>query len=211
MKTIIFDFDGTIANTLSLILEIVNKLTKEYSYKKITRQDILRLREKTYTEAIGELGKFGVSVFRLPFLLKEGKDLMAKKVSFCKPFPGLVEALKILKEKGFSLGILTSNLQKNVELFLKKNNIEVFDFIYCDNSPFLLGKGDKLKKLIEKNRWVPGEVVYIGDETRDIEAAKEAGVKIISVTWGINSKKILQKQKPDFLIDKPEQLISIKL
>jgi phosphoglycolate phosphatase len=211
MKTIIFDFDGTIADTLSLILEIADKLAKKYSYKKITKKDILRLREKTYAEAIRELGKFGMPVFRLPFLLKEGKDLMAKEVSSCKPFSGLVEALKTLKEKGFSLGILTSNFQKNVELFLKKNNLEIFDFIYSDNNPFLLGKGDKLKKLIEKNHWRQDEVTYIGDETRDAEAAKKAGVKIISVAWGFNSQKILKKQKPDFLIDKPEQLISIKL
>jgi len=136
---------------------------------------------------------------------------MAKEVTSCKPFSGLVEALKTLKEKGFSLGILTSNFQKNVELFLKKNNLEIFDFIYSDNSPFLLGKGDKLKKLIEKNHWRQDEVVYVGDETRDVEAAKKAGVKIISVSWGFNSKKILQKQQPDFLINKPEELKELRI
>lgn len=210
MKTIVFDFDGTIADTLSLVVEIVNKLAKKYTLKKITKKDILRLRDKTYVEIFKELHAFGISVLQLPFLLKEGKDRMTKQIVSCKLFPGLSETLIFLKEKGFRLGIITSNLKKNVELFLHKNNLNVFDFIYSDNSAFLLGKGDKLKKLIEKNHWRSDEVVYVGDEVRDVEAAKEAGVKIISVGWGFNSREILLKQHPDYLIGKPKELKNLK-
>ncbi len=210
MKTIIFDFDGTIADTLLLTVRIANQLAAEYGFKKITGKDILRLRDKTYTDIFKELRALGISLLRLPFILKEGKDRMTKQIAFCKPFARLPETLMFLKKEGFRLGIITSNLKKNVELFLQKNNLRVFDFIYCDNSAFLLGKGNKLKKLIEKNRWRHDEVIYVGDEVRDIEAAKEAGIKIISVGWGFNSKEILEKQKPDFFINKPEELKNLK-
>lgn len=53
------------------------------------------------------------------------------------------------------------------------------------------------------------EVIYVGDETRDVEAAKKVGVKVIAVTWGINSEKILRKQNPDYLIVKPKELIEV--
>ena len=53
------------------------------------------------------------------------------------------------------------------------------------------------------------EIVYVADETRDIEAAKKAKVRIISVTWGFNSREILKKQNPDFLVDRPEEILRI--
>ena len=53
------------------------------------------------------------------------------------------------------------------------------------------------------------EVIYVGDETRDIEASKKANVKICSVTWGFNSEEALAKENPDFLIHHPRELVEI--
>ena len=105
------------------------------------------------------------------------------------------------------MGILTSTSEENVRKFLKKNKLELFDFIYSGSSIF--GKHKVMKSLLKKQKLKRKEVIYVGDETRDIEAAKKAKVKIISVTWGFNTKQILKKQKPDFLIDKPKELMKI--
>jgi phosphoglycolate phosphatase-like HAD superfamily hydrolase len=62
---------------------------------------------------------------------------------------------------------------------------------------------------LRKESLNPEEVVYVGDETRDIEAAKKSQIKVIAVTWGFNSKQVLAAQNPDFLIDRPEELIKV--
>ncbi|MFZ1324135.1 MAG: HAD hydrolase-like protein, partial [Candidatus Saccharimonadales bacterium] len=55
------------------------------------------------------------------------------------------------------------------------------------------------------------DTVYIGDETRDIQAARMAFIRAVSVTWGFNTRRILEKQRPAYLIDTPEELLSIRL
>ncbi|PSB03825.1 HAD family hydrolase, partial [Merismopedia glauca] len=55
----------------------------------------------------------------------------------------------------------------------------------------------------------PAKVIYVGDETRDIEAARKSKIKAIAVCWGFNFREILAKYKPDFLIDRPSQLLEV--
>ena len=49
----------------------------------------------------------------------------------------------------------------------------------------------------------------IGDETRDVTGARQAGIKSIAVTWGINSEKLLRRKKPTFVLKKPRELIDL--
>ena len=53
------------------------------------------------------------------------------------------------------------------------------------------------------------EVVYVGDEVRDIKAAKRAGMKIIAASWGYNEREALEKYKPDLIVDRPVELIEV--
>ena len=59
------------------------------------------------------------------------------------------------------------------------------------------------------NKLTPEEVIYVGDETRDIEASKTIPIKVIAVSWGFNSAEALAKQNPDFLIQKPSELLKV--
>ncbi len=94
-----------------------------------------------------------------------------------------------------------------MEKFLKINNLDFFDFIYSESNIF--GKAKKLNGLLKEKKINPQSVFYVGDETRDITAAKEAGVKAIAVTWGFNGKEILKEQSPDYLVGNPEELIAL--
>jgi phosphoglycolate phosphatase-like HAD superfamily hydrolase len=82
-----------------------------------------------------------------------------------------------------------------------------FTFIHCGGSVF--GKGKFLRNFIEDKKLELKNVVYIGDEVRDIDTAKEAGVKVISVEWGYNSKRVLKKNEPDALIQEPDDLLKV--
>jgi phosphoglycolate phosphatase-like HAD superfamily hydrolase len=114
-----------------------------------------------------------------------------------------------LKEMGFRTGILTSNSQENVTQFLIANQLEQFDVIYSGAS--LFGKSKVIRSALKKQNLKTTDVLYVGDETRDIDAARSAGVRIVSVSWGFNNREILSAQMPDYLIDDPNQLSKICL
>lgn len=204
VKVIIFDFDGTIADTLDAIVSITNRLALEFGYKQTTLEELAQLKNLNSRQIIDQSG---ISIFKLPFLIRKVKAELSKEIQTLNPVPGMKEALTQLKNQGNSLGIITSNSKDNVMAFLETNNLqELFNFIYSGTT---FGKSKVINKLLKQENINPEEVIYVGDETRDIEAARKSNIKAIAVTWGFNSKQVLAEQSPDFLIHKPNDLIEV--
>jgi phosphoglycolate phosphatase len=203
-KVIIFDFDGTLADTFSTVIEIVNGMAREYGYEPLGIELISALRHKRAQDIIKI---FKIPIWRIPKLLFAVKNVLEKKIGELKPFEGIPEMLAHLKTEGHTVGILSSNNLVTVEEFVKKHNIDLFDFIYVEKN--LFGKASVLKNLIKAKQFDSHNVFYVGDETRDIEAAKKAGIKIISVDWGFNAVEALEKLHPDYLINKPGDLLDL--
>jgi phosphoglycolate phosphatase len=205
VKVIIFDFDGTLADTLDAIVNITNRLATTYGYKVIQPEELAQIRNMSSRDIVKQSN---ISLFKLPFLLRKIKAELQNDIKSVKPISGIQEALTRLKSEGMLLGIITSNSESNVKAFLKKNDMEdLFSFIYSENTIF--SKHKALNKFIKKNELIPEEVIYVGDETRDIESSKKINVKVVAVSWGFNSQEALAKQKPDFLINKPSELIDL--
>ncbi len=204
MKVLLFDFDGTICDSYLAAVEIFNNLAGEYKYKKLDEAECMQVRDLTAQEFLQFMK---ISIIKVPFIARRAKKELQSKVDSLRPFLGIKETILQLHENGYKLGILTSNSEKNIKHFFKKNNLEIFDFIYSDSG--LFGKGKVLKKLLKRHQIDPTQVAYVGDETRDIEAARAAGIKIIAVTWGYNSKALLEKHHPNFLIEYPRQLLEL--
>jgi len=203
VKVIIFDFDGTIADTLDAIVSITNRLAEEFGYKQTSQEDLAILRNLTSRQIIKQSG---VSIFKIPFLIKKVKAELNNEIQELSAFIGIKEAFIELKSQGNRLGIVTSNSKENVTAFLHKNGLqELFDFIY--SAPTIFGKSKVINRIVKTENIKLEDVIYVGDETRDIEAAKKTHIKAIAVTWGFNSKEVLAEQNPDFLIHKPNELI----
>ncbi|MBD2692767.1 HAD-IA family hydrolase [Anabaena catenula] len=204
-KVIIFDFDGTIADTVDALVTLANRLALEFGYVQITPNELALLRNLTSREII----KYsGISLFRIPFLVKKVKSELKDKIKDFQPIPGMKEVLIELKNQDFRLGIITSNSQENVTEFLNCHDLGyLFEFIHSGVTIF--GKTTIINNVLRQRQIKPQSVIYVGDETRDIEASKKANIKVIAVTWGFNSAEALLKQKPDFLIDHPSELLEI--
>lgn len=204
-KVIIFDFDGTIADTVDALVTLANRLALEFGYVQITPNELALLRNLTSREII----KYsGISLFRIPFLVKKVKSELKDKIKDFQPIPGMKEVLIELKNQDFRLGIITSNSQENVTEFLNCHELGyLFEFIHSGVTIF--GKTTIINNVLRQRQIKPQSVIYVGDETRDIEASKKANIKVIAVTWGFNSAEALLKQKPDFLIDHPSELLEI--
>ena len=200
--TLIFDFDGTIADTHHYIVEISNRLSKEFGYKIIQPEELQTLKDKTSQEIIMHLN---VPIMKIPAILTRAKKEFEKGLTSLKPIKGLKETLLELKKMGFMLGIVSSNSLENISKFLKNHQMDVFDFIHP--TPMVWSKNTALKKILTKHKLNPYQVVYIGDEMRDIDAARKAGLRVIAVDWGYNSTISLKKKKPNYLVHMPQDLL----
>jgi len=202
IKYIIFDFDGTIADTLGMAISIFNRIAPEYDCKPINDEDWELIRTKRPQDL---LKAYGVTNFKLVLILLRVRKEMSKLIPEIEPVKNIPDALRVIKNSGLRLGILTSNSRSNVNAFLKTNGMsEVIEFIYSGKS--LFGKDRILKRLFDHENISAETVIYVGDETRDIEASKKAGIPVIAASWGLNKKDFLASSHPDQIADKPEDL-----
>lgn len=204
MKLILFDFDGTIAESMNAVKNILDQLSSKYKYKKIEEKDINRLRNKGAREIMKILK---VPLWKVPFIAKEVKSALSKEIERVPIVKGIKEVISTLKKRGFQIGILTSNSESNVTKFLNKNKVKDIDFIRSDVHIF--GKARSISKVLKEKKIPKDQVVYIGDEVRDIEAAQKIGIKIIAVGWGYNTEKALRESKPDYLVTTPKEIVKI--
>jgi len=207
IKTVIFDFDGTIANTLPYTFRNLFELLKEEKVNINEQKMIKDVRSKNFQELMKE---WKISWVRLPFILGKIKQIqkdLFNEIEKIKFFPGIKKLLVELKRKNYILAILSSNLDNNIIKFLKLNNLDYFDYIHCGSE--ILGKSVAISNFIKENGWKKEESIYVGDELRDLEACQKSGVKMIGVSWGLNTTEILKKRGADFIVKKPSEILKI--
>jgi phosphoglycolate phosphatase len=203
IKAIVFDLDGTIADTFHIGIQAANQLAGKYKYEKIKDSPIIRdLSFKEFLTSHLKLGKI-----RLILWAREIKRIIAHKYDDVEIFPGIKELLMELS-KDYKLGILTSNSTNNAMKILKSNDIDhFFSFMYTNCSAF--GKSRHIKKLIKTEKYKKEEIIYVGDEIRDIDSCRTVGIKIIAVTWGANSAKTLLDAGANYFAYKPWDITEI--
>ena len=202
----IFDFDGTLADSFAAMLAVYNKNIRGTD-NPLTPDEIQRLRGMTSRKALRALG---IRWWQLPKLLMKGLPDFKALIPTLGSFEHLPETLKIMHARGDKLFIVTSNTRDSVDKFLDLHEIPNY-FEDIETGAGLFKKAKYIRKLMKRNGLVRKQTVYIGDETRDIQAARRAFIKIVSVTWGFNTRAILKKQRPSFLIDSPKELLKIEL
>ncbi|WP_044200892.1 HAD hydrolase-like protein [Flammeovirga sp. OC4] len=197
-KIILFDFDGTIADTLPLVESIIQKIGPRY------RLDLSEQRISVYKDLPAKeiLHKIKLKKWLIPFFVLEMKFRLYLQKSSIVLFPEIKNQLNLLREKGYELQILSSNASNTIEKILQKEGLEdTFSTIHASSKLF-----GKHKKLIELKQQLGPHLMYIGDEVRDADACKIAQIPMIAVSWGYNSPKVLSKSPILDLIDHQKNL-----
>jgi len=200
-RLLLFDFDGTVADTFQSGLEILNLMAPEFGFRRLEDADVARARDMRTREIMKFLG---IPATRLPKISQRGKEELNKRMDHIQPFAGIADIVRDLHAEGFQLGILTSNSEENVAVFLKKFGLDFFDFVHTSSK--LTGKARVIRRILKEHKLKPKQVLLVGDEVRDIEAAQETGIHVAAVTWGYNSRKAISALNPDHLIETPEEL-----
>lgn len=203
MKTIVFDFDGTIANSLELVIEIYSQLTGDT--RTLTLEEREALRKMPAQKVMKALG---VSTWRAPFLINKGRKIMHSRLGEVEVFVGLPEVLRVLQDRGYVMRIVTSNSAENVQVFLDRNSLSEY-FTDITGNIGLFSKAKVLKQIVKKEKLDKNQTYYVGDEARDVAASKKAGLKIVSVTWGYNHEGLLERLQPYALAKTPNDLLKV--
>lgn len=200
MKAIIFDFDGTLADSLLLGLEGVNQLAERFSYPVFDDADYIRA--KGVKQLIKE--DLGLRWYQFPVYLRALKQQLIPQMSKLKLNDGIEDVIRELHQQA-QLFILTSNIRPAVDYVIEQYEIDLFEEIYAGTS--LFKKHSKLQRLLRKHKLQAKEAVYVGDEVRDIVACRRIGMPIISVSWGFNSAEVLAQAGPNHLVHSPDELL----
>lgn len=204
IRQILFDFDGTMVQSLRLALLILNKMAEKYHYRTVTMEEMQVLKRLPLSERLREIG---FPIHQIPAMAAESAALYRRGIEELKPVPGVGDVLSALKQEGYGLSILSSNSVDNIEEFLRRNQLELFEHICSANN--LFGKDKSLRRFIKRYGIVKNELLYVGDETRDIDACKKVGVRIAAAAWGYDPLPLLRIRKPDFIAETPEDILRI--
>ena len=203
-KWVIFDFDGTISETTDVLAKFWNEyLASKWKLRKILNEDMENMRNMSAVEKIKFLR---IPFYKLPFVVTSARKNFSKYMDEFSVFSGFKTLCQKFLDKGLKLAIVSSNKEENIRKYLTKNNIDFFADVFCDKGRSLFVKHKTLKSFLKKHEIAPENAVYVGDESRDVVACKKAGIGVISVTWGWDSRDVLELVNPQNLVDTSEEL-----
>jgi phosphoglycolate phosphatase len=203
MKLFLFDFDGVLVKsldiyekTVSLVLDKINQpLTRG-------REEFLELFEGNFYES---LVKRGVDLKE--FMEASGAVFSQINYNKMKSVAAMLAVVKELKKNNILL-VISSNDSVTIQKALEKFGYNGY-FQEVLGSDFMLSKKDKMLYAKDKYQVDPDDIYYIGDTTGDIKEGRAAGVKTVGVTWGWHDKERMAAVKPDYLLEKPEDLLKL--
>lgn len=202
-RLVIFDFDGTLADTADWTIGIFNDMARKHRFKTVSADEIEMLRGKDNREIIAYLG---VQKWRLPFMARDMRRRVAAAADEVRLFDGVPELLRALEAAGIAIGMVSSNSEANIRRALGPDADRI---TYYGSGVSLFGKAGRLRKLARKAGVAPTDVICVGDETRDIEAAKAAGLQSAAVTWGYMHEDVLRKWEPTVLVGTIPELMRV--
>ena len=190
----IFDFDGTLADSATWVRSVINHVALRYGFRQVTDEELEELRGQPSAAIIRYLG---VPAWKLPLIARHMRQLIARDAHQIKLFDGIDALLSSLVECGVTIAIVTSNSEANVRHILGDRNAKRIDHYACGAS--LFGKAAKFRSVLKLTRASPDRTIAIGDEVRDLEAARKAGLTVGAVGWGYATVDLLRAQQPDYL------------
>jgi phosphoglycolate phosphatase len=204
MRRILFDFDGTIADSEHVATDILNVIAQRHGMHLFQAEEIERLRKLPIRERCRQLG---IPMRKLPGLAREFNILFQEAVLKVDPFEGMSRLLNDLNDRGFGISIVSSNAEDNIRRFLTRHDLGFIQDVRCSRRMF--SKDKMIRRLVKRQKLRSEDVIYVGDEHRDVVACKKAGVKVIWVRWGFDGLEAVESENPDFMADNPADILEI--
>lgn len=190
-KLVIFDFDGTLADTLPFFLSAFDEAAGKYGFARLDRARQAELRG---FDAHQIMSHHRIPFWRVPAIASFMRQRTEDHAGGIALFPGVPEALRELARRRVALAIVTSNSKANVVRVLGQDCAALFGQMECGAS--LFGKVPKIRKVLARTGIAAADAILVGDEIRDARAAAEAGLDFGAVAWGFNHLDALLALRP---------------
>jgi phosphoglycolate phosphatase len=195
-KLVIFDFDGTLADSADWFLRNLNPAADRFGFRRIDDEaELASLRRLPNREIIRRLR---VPMWQLPRIARHLRAQSAREAATIRLFDGIGPMLAALRARGLALAIVSSNSEANIRAILGPDLAALIDHYECGAA--LFGKAARLRKVARRARLAPAEAIAIGDESRDIDAARAAGMASAAVAWGYADPALLADCAPTLAI-----------
>lgn len=182
-QLIIFDFDGTLADSFPFFVEVLNSLARRHGFREVTEAEVPALRRSSTHEVMRQLQ---FPLWKLPLVARHFKSLMNESLHRVPVFPDMAVLIRELAhKKDVRLALVSSNAHENVKAVLGDELVQFFHDVDCGAS--ILGKAPRLRRLLRKHGVPSAKALYIGDQSADAEAAADAGMDFGAVAWGYAS------------------------
>lgn len=202
-QAVIFDFDGTIADSFEYVFDFLKK--EAGNSTKYSAAEIKVLRMMSMKDLALRLG---VPFWRLPFTYFRGRRVMRAHMEYVEPFPGVLDAIRELHQNGHLLFIASSNSGRNIRHLLRRKGV-LSCFRAIRSSASITGKATLIRQLLLRYRLPKQDVWYVGDEALDIYSAQRAGVHSLAVVWGFAEPAKLKQMQPDAVAELPSDIVPI--
>ena len=202
----IFDFDGTLADTMPWFAGIMNEVADRYGIRRVAESEVELLRSMNALQIAKYLC---VPPLKVPAMGTYVRRRMGREIDAIRLVAGIPEALRTLSARGVTLAVVSSNAERNVRQVLGPELTGLMALFECGVS--LFGKPAKLRHVLHTTGSRPERAIYFGDEIRDIEAAQSAGMASGAVAWGYNSEASLRAHNPTVVVCTPEEIVEVVL
>lgn len=196
IKMVAFDFDGTVADTVSMCIDVFIKALSPYTEHELNKNEIIQ------TFGQNEVGTVkAITKDKWEPALKDFYYYYEEMHDSCPtPFPQIYELIDYLKERNIIVPLVTGKGQICCNISLEKLGLEscFSDRMYGDETRN--NKAESILKLLEKYDVKKDEFCYVGDAPTDITACREAGVTCLSAAWSDGADiENLKKNNPDYV------------
>jgi phosphoglycolate phosphatase len=203
-RLVIFDFDGTLANSFPWFVQMVNSVALQYNFKQVAADEVEGLRNLSALQLVRYLG---IPLWKLPVIANHVRQRMTKDREGISRFEGVDHILEQLHQAGMVLALVTSNSYINVRHVLGEENLALMSYIECDVS--VLGKRSRFRKILKQSGIPPQEAISIGDEIRDIEAAHQERIPFGAVAWGYTHVDALKAHAPAKVFTRMDEILKL--
>jgi phosphoglycolate phosphatase len=201
---VIFDFDGTLADSFPWFVRTVNTAADRYRFRRLEERDLETLRSRGAREVIAHLG---IPAWKLPFIGRHMRRMKDDDREEIQLFPGIGPVLERLSRAGVRLAIVSSNSLPNVRHILGPENAARIDVYECGSS--LFGKAKRFRRVLARSGIPAAAALCVGDELRDLQSAREAGIAFGAVGWGYTTEAALRAGGPAEFFETVEQLANL--
>jgi phosphoglycolate phosphatase len=202
-KLVIFDFDGTLSDSGEWFLSIIDELSDRFRFRRVEPAEVETLRRRPTREVIAHLGIAG---WKLPLIARHVLARFGQSAADIHLFDGVRAMLETLSDAGVRMMLCSSNAEANVRAVLGREDAARFEAYFCGSG--LFGKARKFRRAIKASGVPAPDILAIGDETRDIDAAREVGLAAGAVLWGYANPETLLAMKPDVSFAHPGEIVA---